>query len=637
MADSSLFDIEGLRWARQNAFTVWSQWKAEINLADLIGNDKWEILWPDDTVDDAEPLVENTYLQALEDKTYAAGTVLPRLFTFPRRGTRHDRAETQAMKRKRVFSSYWDRSNMHKQGKKFYRDALHTGAAYAMPWVNWVDGRGRTARPTRPDERFPFFMRVNPRQVFPLAYDEKDRMTAGLIMRQRRVRDLERDWPDKPALALMVGESVRRNFDKPAEWLEEIWVFDQTHWGVAVGDSGLPPEWQGAPLAPNDVGQGSTILDWVHPPEEHRLLACPLTELRRVTVDDQPRGALMDIIPQLKTAQNFMARLLDDLNLNITAPTVLDNIENAHEYGPGAVLIGTGTGKASILRDRPPVNFEAQQTVAQILDSARRQAFEPAQRSGDAGASIVSGKGVNALMGTFNSELASMQQDFEEFMKEITMKTANFDEVWCFGKKGIWGFDQSGQPFDETYDPLSAFAGDYRVNVSYGERTGLDENNFMIKVATQRNMGGMSRRSFMEKSGSAQDPLQEERDMAIEALTDLYLAQMLPAQVEAGNLQPIQEFVELIDDDDLTVRAAVLEAIRRMTAEPTDGSGGVNGQGGPGRADIMKMVRSLTSGGIPGNAEGQPESQIAAPGLRGALAGPDRRQLAQGAPGGTAT
>lgn len=633
MTDASLFTIEGLRYSRQNALTIYAPWKQEIALTDLVANDKWEILWPDDTVEDSEPLVENTYLQALEDKTYTAGTVLPRMFTIPRRGTQKDRAERSAQKRKRVYSSYWDRSRLHKQAKKFYRDGIHAGAAYAMPWCNWKDPTG--LRPSIPDERFPFFMKVNPRQVFPLAYDEMDRLTAGVIMRQRRVRDLERQWSHNPGpLARLIDNHARRrgSGEHKPDWLEEIWVFDETHWAVAVGDSALPPEWQGAPVAPGEVGTGSTLLEWVHDPEEHRLFGCPLIEMRRVTVNDQPRGALIDVVPQLKVAQNFMARLLEDLEMNIYAPTVLDNIENAHEYGLGAVLVGTGNGRANIMRDRPNVNFEAQQTVLQILEQTRRQAFEPAQRSGDPGASIVSAKGTNALMGAFNSELASMQQDFEQFMVEVTSITANFDERWCQGRKGIWGFDQSGEAFDETYDPTTTFDGDYRVNVSYGERTGLDENNFMIRIATQRNMGGMSRRTFIEKSGSAEDALQEERDMTIEALTDIFLTQVLPGQIQQGDLEALKKFVEKIDDDEQTVRAAVLDTIREMTAQPAEEPGGPNGLPAGKRADIMKMVRSLQSGGIPGNAEGQPEP----PGPPGLPPGAGR-QLAQVAPGGTAT
>ena len=625
----ALFDIEGLRWTRENALTVFAPWKIEINVADMVATDKWEILWPDETVEASEPLVENTYLQALEDKTYAAGTVLPRLMTIAKRGTRQDQAERQAAKRKRVYSSYWDRSALHRQAKKFYRDGLHTGAAYGMPWCNWQHADGTQVPPA---ERFPYFMKVDPRQVFPLAHDEKDRLTAGIILRQRRVRDLKRSWPNNPVLNMLIAQGEAR-FGREPEWFEELWVMDEHHWGVAIGDSALPPQWQGVPVAPNEVGHGVTQLEWVHPPEEHRLMVCPLVEMRRVTVDDWPRGALIDIVPQLKTAQNFMARLLEDLEMNIYAPVVLDNIQNTHEYGMGAVLLGTGQGKANILRDRPPVNFEAQQTVASIIEQTRRQAFEPAQRSGSPEASIVSAKGVNALMGTFNSELASMQQDFETFVAELSTVTANFDEMWGVGRKAIWGFDASGEPFDESYDPTVVFDGDYRVNVSYGERTGLDDNNFMIRLATMMNLGGMSRRSFIAKSGSAEDPLQEERDITIEQLTDLFMQGVLPQQIQSGDLASLKSFVDKIDDDKMTTRAAVLETIREMTEAVPEAEGQM---GAGGRADIMKLIRSISQGGIPGQAEGQPQAP-GGPGGQPVLPGPARRQLAQGAPGGTAT
>lgn len=619
----SLADMKSMR---EHALFVHQKWKQEIALADKIDRGEWEILWPDGGLEESEPLVENVYNQALEDKTLSAGAILPQIFTFPRRGTRSDRGEQNAAKRKRSMLAYWDNSRLAGNLKRYYRDIYHTGAVYGIPWCNWY---------APPEGRHPFFLRLDPRQVFPLGRDSTDRLTVGLVMRQRRIDDLTSPpsaggWgEDHPIIKRLLAERETRN--QRAEYFEEIFFFDSTEWAVAIADSQLPATWQGTPWVPGDVSQaqqGSLIVDWLKPPEAHYLDTCPLKEARRVTGDDQIRGALVDVIPGLKVAQNFMAALLDDLQASVYAPVMLDNIKNFQDYGPGAVLVGDGTGKAQVVRDRPAVNFEAQQTVAQIIERARNQAFEPGQRSGEAGASIVSQKGIVSLMGSFNSELAAAQYDIQNLIQELTSACANLDEVWAPGTKQIWGVDDNSKAYDESYDPTSLYGGDYRCIVTYGERSGLDEQNWLIRLATMKNIGAISLRTLMMKAGISEDVLAEETDMAIENLINLFYQGVLPQRIQAGDLTALKAFVDKLDDDEMTVRAAVLDTIREMTEMgPLDGQG----QGQPGsRADIMRMVRSLDRGGIPGSAEGQPPTQISPPAFAPAV----RRGLQAISPGG---
>jgi hypothetical protein len=321
------------------------------------------------------------------------------------------------------------------------------------------------------------------------------------------------------------------------------------------------------------------------------------------------------------------------LQQNIYAPVVLDNIENSDEYGPGAILRGTGDGTASILRDRPPVNFEGQQIVQGVISAAHRQASWPVQRSGDADASVVSAKGITALAGTFNSELAWAQQDMEGALMGGNRLAAAFDEKHCPGKKRIYGMEGI-RSYSETYDPVTLFAGDYRNKVSYGDRTGLDESNRLTKLAMLRNLEAISLRTFMEKTNATEDPLQEERDIAIENLTSLFYKVLLPQQIEQGDLGALKKFVERIDSDKETVRTAVMETIRELE-QPAPGP--IPGQpGGGGQVDTVQMMRSLASGGQPGNAEGLPTPPTIGPELQKMLPNRQRRLVSETAPGGTA-
>jgi len=621
-----------IRQLRGDAIQAHSRWKGELVLADAVESGEWEILWPDASIEMSKPLVENLYSEALEDKTLTASTIQPQLLTQPTRGTRKDRGETNAAKRQRVGLSYLERSDFRRNLRKIYRDYYHAGLAAGNPWATGFAG---VVLP--PDQRFAYFQLQDPRAIFPLGWDNRGRLTAGLVMRRKRVADLRADWgADHPALINSQVHHAMR--DQPLVWLEEIWYFDGTQWGVTLGDASIPYNYQGQPFGPKQ-GEGATIISWLAEPKEHKLGQCPLKAITRTTVNDQPRGALFDIIPQLRVAQNFMARLLDDLEMSIYAPAVADNIQNIEEYGPGAILIGDGQGKASLERDRPPVNFEAQQTVTSIMEGARREAFEPAQRSGEAGASIVSAKGTTALMGSFNAELAAAQYDSEILIADLLSATAALDEQWCAGRKEIWLIDKHSNLVDESYDPAQLFQGDYRFRVTYGDRTGLDEQQHLIRSSTLRNLGAMPLRQFMEKMG-IEDPLAAETDLAIEKLITLFTDVILPQEVQAGNKQAIVDFIDKIDNDKMTVREAVFETIRGTQIDPAQDPGG-GGLGAGGRADIMRMMQSLGSGGIPGNAEGQPGTggpqPIATGGLRQALGSEASRAIAEVAPGGTAT
>jgi hypothetical protein len=500
-----------------------------------------------------------------------------------------------------------------------------------VPWTLWFDRDGSLIPSA---ERFPFALNLDVRQAYPLSHNSLGDVTQIFFARQRRVWDLEQEYGhNHPTLQTLRSFRLAKGRE-PAEFVEEMWWFDETYWGVALTDSLVPREFSGYSLLPVEVAGTGSVTEWVTQPTPHNLTSCPVTEIKRQTNRRELyRGAIEDVIPTLKVAQNFMARLLDDLGQNIAAPVVLDNIENQEEYGPGAILVGTGEGKASVVRDRPPVNFEAQRTITELIATAHRQAAWPVQRSGDPDASIVSAKGVVALAGTFNSELATAQGDHEDGLMRTNSMLANLDEIHCAGTKRIDGID-AGEAFSETYDPAELYNGDYRNVVTYGDGTGLDEQQRLIRLAMVKNLDGISTRTFMEKAGTSEDPLQEERDIAIENLTNIFMDVLLPQEIMAGNRSAIKQFVDMIDNDQMTVRQAVLDTIRQIELAGPAGPA-PQGQGSAGGSDALLQARSLQAGGIPGNAEGQPPQ--VGPSLQRALPPGVSRQIAQVAPGGTAT
>ena len=210
---------------------------------------------------------------------------------------------------------------------------------------------------------------------------------------------------------------------------------------------------------------------------------------------------------------------------------------------------------------------------------------------------------------------------------------AAFDEKHCFGLKKIYVME-GVRSFNVKYDPAKLFNGDYRNKVSYGDSTGMDESNRLTKLALLKNLEAISLRTFMEKTGATEDPLQEERDIAIENLTKLFYTLVLPQQIQMGDLSGLKDFVERIDDDGETVRSAVLDTIKEMeiAAGPVPGQNG----GGQGPGDVIQQMRSLASGGIPGRAAGQTAPPTIGRDLQNMLPSGQRRLVSETAPGGTA-
>ena len=574
---------------RENALNRHRDWKLRSQTADLIIQGKWSTVWADLKVTEGDPTVENVYLEALEDKAASAGAIAPVLDVAPTRGTRNDKAETDAQKRRRAFVSFVADSDLEANQVEWIMDWLMHGAMFGMPWS------------LPEDPAHPFLIHLDPRFVYPVSHDSRGVLSSALSIRSRTVADLRADYPDNPALSRIIGRwQEMGNPQTLNRDVEELWYYDKEVWGVALVDASKDQMGAFRYVSPLSIApQGGVMTEWLIPPTEHKLDECPIVERKKKTGDAQYRGALDAMIPQLKQAHNLTAQLLLDVTRNIFAPMVATGIANLEEIGPDAILEDDGTATAKIEYPRPGVNFEALQHVASQMVAARNVGAFPQQRSGDFGASIASAKGVNAVMGQYNTQQGWAQRDLAGFYQAALGRLANYDEKWCGGeRKEIAGQDE-GEKYTDKYDPAKFWQGDYRVFVGFhGE--GFDKQSYATQLAMQRNMGAMALRTLMRKSGDVDNVLQEERDIALE-FRDMGLQQALMQQVAAGNLQPLQEYSELLDDDKETVRSAASKTIANMQAVPTQGPGAGGGApgvtGNPG--DVVGAERSAASGGVP--------------------------------------
>jgi len=613
-----MIDREQLLAIREWGLGQHSDWKRRIQVGDLMVQRKWATLWPDLTSTVTDPLVENLYAEALYDKAATAAAVTPFVEVAPVRGTPEDRAERSAQLRRRAFVSLMRDSDIEDKQIDFAFDWLQTGAMYQMPWTDWNSELQRM---------FPYLVRFDPRFAYPFAHNSRDELTGVYMLKYRRIVDIEHDYSMGTGaeaiakLKLWVDQRRRKQTDS----IEEIWYADSTHWGVAIVATAdlTPPHFRY--IAPTYRTSGAPFAEWVVPPHPHKLEGCPVIEKRRKSPDGEYHGALEDMVPQLKVAHNLMARILDDVEMQIGAPIVVDNIENPEDIGPGAYLFGSGDGTPVFESARAPTNFEGMQHVAHQLSQARGAGAFPPQRSGDFDASIASAKATSSVMGSFNTQLAWNQRDLAMFYRRGLSRCANFDEMWCGGdRKEIQGWDE-GEQFTDKYDPAVFWKKDYRLDIGF-QRVGLDEQQWLTRLAMARNAGGIAQRTFIRKSGLVENPLAEEREMAIEATVQGFLA-LMQQQAASGNDEPLTVFTRFIDEDKDSVRSAVFKTIQATKTK--DAEAAAAAPGGPG-GDAIAQMRSLESGGIPGQAEQLP---TLGPEVAQMLSPQMRRQAAEIAPG----
>jgi hypothetical protein len=118
---------------------------------------------------------------------------------------------------------------------------------------------------------------------------------------------------------------------------------------------------------------------------------------------------------------------------------------------------------------------------SQLLEADMRAgARYPEGRSGSIDASVVTGRGVQALMDGFNSQVKTAQLVIGAALGKALSIAFEMDErFWPNVKKSIRGV-ANGAHFEETYVPAKDIAGSYTVDVTYGFAAGMDPNRALV-------------------------------------------------------------------------------------------------------------------------------------------------------------
>ena len=257
-----------------------------------------------------------------------------------------------------------------------------------------------------------------------------------------------------------------------------------------------------------------------------------------VDSDENQRGQFDDIM-WVQVARARMATFqLEAAQKSVQAPFALPSDVNVIEIGPDATIRSANPEKIRrVALDIPAGVFQETGALDQELRVGSRY---PQGRLGQQSGSIVTGRGVEALMGGFDTQVKTAQAVFAETFRHVMGLCFKMDEK-LFGdvKKEVRGVT-AGAPYEISYVPSKDIAGDYWVDVSYGMMAGLDPNRALVFGLQARGDKLISRDFLRRQMPWDMNVTQEEEKVEVEELRDSLMqamasyAQALPAMAAQG-------------------------------------------------------------------------------------------------------
>jgi len=268
---------------------------------------------------------------------------------------------------------------------------------------------------------------------------------------------------------------------------------------------------------------------------------------------DIPRGQFDDVIFVQLAKSRFALLALQAADESVNAPLIVPTDVPEVPFGPGATIrTNTPGGVVRAPIEIPQAAFAEQASLERELQLGSRF---PQTRTGNTDASIVTGRGVQALMGGYDAQVRAHQSVFARTLEEVMSLCLESDEMVFSGTKKKLRGSENGSSYEVEYDPGSAIKGDYTVEVKYGLMAGLDPNRWLV-FALQARAEKMFSRDFMRREMPVDIDVEEEaKKIDIEDLEEaakqsiLSYAQSIPSLVLNGQdpTQAVEAVAKIIE------------------------------------------------------------------------------------------
>jgi hypothetical protein len=263
----------------------------------------------------------------------------------------------------------------------------------------------------------------------------------------------------------------------------------------------------------------------------------------------------------------------------------------------------------------PPAIFTIEEQMQEEVFTASRH---PKVRAGESDASVITGRGVAALLGEFDAQIKAAQVELGGALAEATSIAFEMDEKWFPNVTRTIRGTLSGESYQESFTPSKDIGGNYEVDVTYGFAAGLTPAQATVLMLQLRNDMLISRDTFRRNGPVELDLETEQIHVDQEEMRDSIkrgidaLSQAIPALIQAG-MDPTQiinaqaEFIRLRGTG-VPVEDAAAQAFAPPAPSPEEQAAGEPGQpeqgGGPlappqqpeAPPDMLSLVASMRNG-----------------------------------------
>ena len=244
---------------------------------------------------------------------------------------------------------------------------------------------------------------------------------------------------------------------------------------------------------------------------------------RKPSIDGEMRGQFDDIIGIQLLRNRFALLAMEAAEKSVQSPIVLpQDVQELQLGGDAIIRTANPAGVRRVELTLPQGAFTEQTLLNQELRVGARY---PEGRTGNIDASIVTGQGVQALMGAFDTQVKSAQAVFASALRDVIQLCFQVDEQLFPQEKTIRGVD-AGSPYEITYNPVKDIKGDFSADVRYGMLAGLNPAQGLIFMLQALGGGLISKDMAMRELPFSVNVSQELEKIEIESMRQALLASL---------------------------------------------------------------------------------------------------------------
>jgi hypothetical protein len=344
---------------------------------------------------------------------------------------------------------------------------------------------------------------------------------------------------------------------------------------------------------------------------------------RKPSIDDELRGQFDDILGIQLLRNRFALLAMEAAEKSVQSPIVLPQDVQELQLGGDAVIRTSNPAGVRRVELNIPAGAFTEQTL--LNQELRVGARYPESRTGNINASVVTGQGVQALMGAFDTQVKSAQAIFASALRDVISICFEVDELIFPEEKTIRGVD-SGSPYEITYSPKKDIKGDYSADVRYGMLAGLNPAQGLIFMLQALGGGLISKDMAMRELPFTVNVTQELEKIEIESMRQSLLgsitalSQAIPQMAMQGQDasevvrqiaavikarqkgQALEDVIEEVftPQQQPVPPAGAPQAVEQPSPVPAGvPAGGATPQIEEGPPDIMSLLSGITGSGKP--------------------------------------